>query len=56
MNVLFVNSAPAQCSIHESGNMVAGCLRNSEKYNFIYATIDELDREALERGRFVWRA
>jgi hypothetical protein len=55
MNVLFINSAPARCSIHESGTMVAGCIRDSTKYNFTYATIDELDQSSMERGCFAWR-
>jgi glycosyltransferase involved in cell wall biosynthesis len=46
----FINTHPAQCSIFESGAMVAGCLENSSLYDLHCTSLAEIDLDALRVG------
>jgi hypothetical protein len=50
---LFVNTRPAQCSIYKSGVQVFDVLDNSPYWNIDYCEIQELDRDALDRGEIM---
>jgi len=42
---LFINTAKANCSIHESGKMCYDCLKLSDTYSIAYHEVDEVHRE-----------
>ena len=52
----FINAHPAQCSIFESGAMVAGCLENSPHYDLHCTSLAEIDLDALRAGRLQSRS
>lgn len=48
---IFINTAQANCSIHESGKMVYNCLSQSDQLDIDYYSIDMIDIKALaEQG------
>ena len=51
---LFVNTQPAQCSIHESGKQIFAALDNSPYWDIIYTEISDLDRSALLEKRIAF--
>lgn len=53
INGVFINTARASCSIHESGKMVYSCLSHSENFNIDYYSLDMIDVAALSRSKSV---
>lgn len=49
---VFINTAPASCSIHESGRMVYNCVKESAHHILDYFSLDMLDLSVLKsQGR-----
>ncbi len=50
---VFINTAAASCSIHESGKMVYNCLSGSDDFDIDYYSLDMIDVEALAEAGVV---
>ena len=48
---LFVNTQPAQCSIHESGKQIFAAMDNCPHWDITYVEISDIDRQALFQYR-----
>jgi hypothetical protein len=52
---LFINTAKANCSIHESGKMCYDCLKLSDDYSIEYQEVDEAHRDiSLDYDFFIF--
>jgi hypothetical protein len=52
-NFLYINTRPAACSIYQAGLMIYQSIQNSNRYTMDYASIDELDKDALHAGKII---
>jgi len=56
MKILFVNTAAAICSIHESGSMIYESVKDSTNWSMEYVNANDLDLDHLHRGKITLKS